>query len=66
MRGTRLESVQEGDMKALLWVAVALMIVGAVMLVAGIGASVIWFSNIAVGLALVVIYRARGGTPAGR
>ena len=51
-------------MKALLWVAVVLMLTGAIMLVAGIGASVIWFSNIAVGIALVVVYQARGGTAA--
>jgi len=48
-------------MKALPWLALALVLLGSVMLVTGTGASVIWFSNIAVGLALLVIYRARGG-----
>jgi hypothetical protein len=48
-------------MKALPWLGVALVLMGSVMLLIGTGASVIWFSNIAVGLALFVIYRVRSG-----
>jgi drug/metabolite transporter (DMT)-like permease len=42
-------------MKPLLWIAVALMLVGAVMLVAGIAASGPWIAVITVGIALVVV-----------
>ena len=47
----------------LVWVAVALMVLGAVMLVADVGASALWFAVITVGVALVAIdrYRARHG-----
>jgi hypothetical protein len=44
-------------MTLLVWIAVALMVVGAVMLVAGIGAPGLWIAVIAGGLALVVIDR---------
>lgn len=44
-------------MTLLVWIAVALMVVGAVMLIAGIGAPGLWFAVIAVGIALVVIDR---------
>ena len=44
-------------MTLLVWIAVALMVVGAVMLIAGIGASGLWIAVIAVGIALVVIDR---------
>jgi hypothetical protein len=40
-------------MKALPWLGVALVLMGSVMLLIGTGASVIWFSNIAVGSGVV-------------
>jgi hypothetical protein len=47
----------------LIWVAVALLLVGAVLLVVGVGAAGLWIGVIAVGLALVAIeaYRGRQG-----
>lgn len=42
-------------MKYLDWIAVPLMLLGAAMLVADIGASGLWIAVIAVGLALVAI-----------
>ena len=48
-------------MKPLLWIAVPLLLVGAAMLVAGIGAPGLWIAVIAVGLALVVIGRGNAG-----
>jgi hypothetical protein len=48
-------------MKALLAVAVVLMLGGAVMLVADAGASALWIAIIAVGIALVVIGTRGGG-----
>lgn len=47
----------------LIWVAVALLLVGAILLVAGIGAAGLWIGVIAVGIALVAIegYRGRQG-----
>ena len=50
-------------MTPMLWVAAALMVIGAVMLVAGVGASVIWFGTIAAGAALVTIDRGRERSP---
>ena len=44
-------------MTLLVWIAVALMIVGAVMLIAGAGAPGLWIAVIAVSIALVVIDR---------
>ena len=44
-------------MTLLVWIAVALMVVGAAMLIAGIGAPGLWIAVIAVGIALVVIDR---------
>ena len=44
-------------MTLLVWIAVALMVVGAVMLIAGIGAAGLWIAVIAVGIALVVLDR---------
>ena len=41
--------------RLLLWVAVPLMILGAAMLIADIGATALWIAVIAVGIALVVI-----------
>jgi hypothetical protein len=46
-------------MTLLVWIAVALMVMGAVMLIAGIGAPGLWIAVIAVGMALVVIDRTR-------
>ena len=42
-------------MTLLVWIAVALMLAGAVMLIAGIGVPGLWIAVIAVGIALVVI-----------
>jgi hypothetical protein len=44
-------------MTLLVWIAVALMVVGAGMLIAGIGAPGLWIAVIAVGIALVAIDR---------
>jgi hypothetical protein len=46
-------------MTLLVWIAVALMVVGAVMLIAGIGAPGLWIAAVTVGIAVVVIDRAR-------
>lgn len=47
----------------LIWIAVALMLAGAFMLVAGIGAAGLWIATVSVGIALVAIetYRGRPG-----
>ena len=47
----------------IIWIAVVLMLVGAVLLVAGVGAAGLWIGVITVGIALVVIesYRGRQG-----
>jgi hypothetical protein len=44
-------------MTLLVWIAVVLMVVGAAMLIAGIGAPGLWIVVIAVGIALVVLDR---------
>ena len=41
--------------RMLLWVAVPLMLLGAAMLIADIGATALWIAVIAVGIALVAI-----------
>ena len=46
-------------MAPILWVAVVLMLVGAAMLVADVGAAGLWFAAIAVGVAIVAIAQAR-------
>ena len=46
-------------MKALMLVAAALMLLGAIMLVTGFGASLLWKSVITIGIALVVINQVR-------
>ncbi len=46
-------------MRMLLWVAAALMLFAAVMLVADVGAAALWIAIIAVGIATVVIAQAR-------
>ena len=46
-------------MRLVLWIAVALMLVGAVFLVAGTGSSALWIAVVAVGIALVAIDRSR-------
>jgi hypothetical protein len=51
---------KEVAMHPLLWIAVVLMIVGAVMLVAGVGASALWIAIITIGIALVAIDWTRG------
>ena len=47
----------------LIWIAVALMLTGAVLLVAGVGAAGLWIGVITIGIALVAIdaYRRRQG-----
>jgi hypothetical protein len=47
-------------MTLFIWIAVALMLIGAVMLVAGIGAPALGIAVITVGIALVAIDRIRG------
>jgi hypothetical protein len=49
----------------LLWIAVPLMLLGASMLVAGIGSTALWIAAVTVGIALVVIGRVKPGA-AGR
>jgi hypothetical protein len=46
-------------MGASIWIAVALMLVGAVMLVADIGTTALWIAVITAGIALVAIDRIR-------
>jgi hypothetical protein len=46
-------------MSFVLWIAVALMLAGALLLVAGVGSSALWIAVIAVGIALVAIDRSR-------
>lgn len=46
-------------MKPLLWVVAAMLVVAAVLLIAGVGQAGLWFAVIAVGVAIVVIDRAR-------
>jgi hypothetical protein len=46
-------------MTPFVWVAVVLMVLGAVMLIAGIGAPGLWIAVVTVGIALVVIDRTR-------
>jgi hypothetical protein len=45
--------------RLLLWVAVPLMLLGAAMLIADIGATALWIAVIAVGIALVAIGRVK-------
>ena len=45
--------------RLLLWVAVPLMLLGAAMLIADIGATALWIAVIAVGIALVAIGQAK-------
>ena len=49
----------------LLWIAVPMMLLGASMLIAGIGATALWMAVIAVGIAMVAVGRAKPGA-AGR
>jgi hypothetical protein len=46
-------------MRPTLWIAVVLMLTGAALLVADIGASALWIAAIAVGIALVAVERTR-------
>jgi hypothetical protein len=50
----------------LLWIAVPLMLLGAAMLIAGIGASALWIAVVTVGIALVIVGRVRLGAPGHR
>jgi hypothetical protein len=47
-------------MRPVLWIAIALLLVGAILLVAGVGAAGLWIGVITVGIALVAVDRARG------
>jgi hypothetical protein len=49
----------------LLWIAVPMMLLGASMLVAGIGSTALWIAVVTVGIALVVIGQVKPGA-AGR
>jgi hypothetical protein len=49
----------------LLWIAVPLMLLGASMLIAGVGSTTLWIAVVTVGIVLVVIGRVRPGA-AGR
>ncbi len=54
-------------MTPFLWIAAVLMVVAAVMLVAGYGAPALWIAAITVGIAMVIIDRTRRGHhPVGR
>jgi hypothetical protein len=44
------------------WIAVALMLIGAVMLVAGVGGAGLWIAVITIGIALLVADRTRTGS----
>jgi hypothetical protein len=46
-------------MTPFVWIAVVLMLMGAVMLIAGIGAPGLWIAVVTVGIAVVVIDRTR-------
>jgi hypothetical protein len=46
-------------MKTLIWVVAALLLVAAVMLIAGVGEAGVWFGVIAAGIAVVIIDRSR-------
>ena len=46
-------------MTPFVWIAVVLMLMGAVMLIAGIGAPGLWIAVVTVGIALVAIDRTR-------
>jgi hypothetical protein len=46
-------------MTPLLWIAVVLLVVGAVLLIAGVGAPGLWIAVVAIGIAVVVIDRTR-------
>ena|SRR5215208_3030252 len=46
-------------MTPLVWIAIVLMVMGAVMLIAGIGAPGLWIAVVTVAIALVVIDRTR-------
>jgi hypothetical protein len=46
-------------MTPFVWMAVVLMVMGAIMLIAGIGAPGLWIAVVAVGIALVAIDRTR-------
>ena len=50
---------EEVRMRMLLWVAGALMLVAAAMLIAEVGAAALWIAVITVGIATVVVAQAR-------
>ena len=50
-------------MKPSVWIAVALMLIGAIMLVADTGASALWIAAVTVGIALAAIGLNRGRSP---
>lgn len=48
-------------MTLLTWITVALLLIGAAMLVAGVGAAGLWIVVITIGIVLVVVDRTRRG-----
>jgi hypothetical protein len=54
-----LEAKRGALMTLLVWIAVVLMVMGAIMLIAGIGAPGLWIAVITAGIALVVIDRSQ-------
>jgi predicted O-methyltransferase YrrM len=54
-----MQAREEVAMSFVLWIAVALMLAGALFLVVGMGSSGLWIAAIAVGIALVAIERSR-------
>jgi hypothetical protein len=57
--GASLGAKRGAAMTLLVWIAVVLMVIGAVMLIAGIGASGLWIAVVTVGIALVIVDRTR-------
>lgn len=47
-------------MNVTVWTAILLMVTGATMLIAGIGAAGLWIAVITVGIALIAIAKSRG------
>jgi uncharacterized membrane-anchored protein len=52
-------------MLPLVWIAVALMLIGAVMLVTGVGAAGLWIAVITIGILLLVVDPTRTGRSQG-
>jgi hypothetical protein len=50
-------------MRPTVWVAVALMLFGALVLVVDVGAPALWIAVVTVGIVLIVVDRIRGRSP---